>query len=461
MAISTAPVNGNVSFWYAESGLPAPRPCLDGDLEADVAVVGAGYTGLWSAYYLKKARPDLSVVVLESRFAGFGASGRNGGWLTNSITGGRGQYVKSHGRAVVGRFQELLNETVDEVIAVAGAEGIDAGIAKGGELNVARNEAQLGRLQAIAAEEETWPEAGARLLDARETAERLQVAGALGGIHQPHSARIHPARLVRGLAEAVEALGVRIYEDTSVSRILPGRAETPRGTVRAKYILRATEGFTANLRGHHREWLPMNSSMIATEILPAAVWDEIGWDSMDVVSDLAHAYMYAQRTSDGRIALGGRGVPYRFGSRTDTDGATQPETITNLTNLLKDMFPAAAGARIEHAWAGVLGVPRDWKATVGLDPKTGLGWAGGYVGTGVAATNLAARTLRDLILEPGSELTRMPWVNRKVRRWEPEPVRWLGVKTMYAAYYAADRAENRGRPTTSPIAKAADLVSGR
>lgn len=461
MGISTAPVNGNVSFWYAESGLPDPRPHLGGDLRADIAIVGAGYTGLWSAYYLKKARPDLSVVVLESRFAGFGASGRNGGWLTNSISGGRGQYVKSHGRAVVGRFQELLNETVDEVIRAAGAEGIDAGIVKGGELNVARNEAQLGRLRALAVEESQWPEAGARLLDAGETAERLNIAGALGSIHQPHCARIHPARLVRGLADAVESLGVPIYEATPVTEIHPGQAVTPHGTVSAKYILRATEGFTANLRGLHREWLPMNSSMIATEPLPAAVWDEIGWNSMDTVSDLAHAYMYAQRTSDGRIALGGRGVPYRFGSRTDSDGATQPETITNLTNLLKDMFPAASNARIEHAWAGVLGVPRDWKATVGLDPQTGLGWAGGYVGTGVAATNLAARTLRDLILAPGSELTRMPWVNRKVRRWEPEPLRWLGVKTMYAAYYAADRAENAGRATTSPIAKAADLVSGR
>ncbi|MFF2605166.1 NAD(P)/FAD-dependent oxidoreductase [Arthrobacter koreensis] len=461
MSISTAPVNGSVSFWYAESGLPDQRPGLDGNREADVAVVGAGYTGLWTAYYLKKACPDLSVVVLESRFAGFGASGRNGGWLTNSITGGRSQYVKSHGRAVVGRFQELLNETVDEVIAVAGAEGIDAAVAKGGELNVARNEAQLGRLLAWAEDEAAWPEAGTRLLDAAETAERIQVAGALGSVHHPHCARIHPARLVRGLAAAVERLGVPIYEGTTVTDIRPGRAVTDRGTVSAKYVLRATEGFTANLRGHSREWLPMNSSMIATEPLPESVWQQIGWHGRETVADMAHAYMYAQRTADGRIALGGRGVPYRFGSRTDTDGATQPETIASLTALLQDMFPAAAEARIEHAWAGVLGVPRDWKATVGLDLKTGLGWAGGYVGTGVTATNLAARTLRDLILEPGSELTRMPWVNRKVRRWEPEPLRWIAVKAMYAAYYAADRAERNGRSTTSPIAKAANLVSGR
>jgi glycine/D-amino acid oxidase-like deaminating enzyme len=176
---------------------------------------------------------------------------------------------------------------------------------------------------------------------------------------------------------------------------------------------------------------------------------------------MAHAYMYAQHTADGRIALGGRGVPYRFGSRTDTDGATQQRTTELLTAILHDMFPAARDAAVDHAWAGVLGVPRDWKATVGLDPATGLGWAGGYVGTGVAATNLAARTLSDLILEPGSELTTMPWVNRKVRRWEIEPLRWIAVQAMYKAYHAADKAENRRQGPTSFIAKAADKVSGR
>ena len=256
-------------------------------------------------------------------------------------------------------------------------------------------------------------------------------------------------------------MGVRIYEGTAVTEILPRKAVTAYGTVEATYILRATEGFTANLKGSHREWLPMNSSMIATAPLPDSVWDEIGWNDRDTVGDMAHAYMYAQRTEDGRIALGGRGVPYRYGSKTDTDGATQPGTIKLLTDILHDMFPATRGAAIDHAWAGVLGVPRDWKATVGLDKETGIGWAGGYVGTGVTATNLAGRTLRDLILDPGSELTQMPWVNRKVRRWEVEPARWIAVQSLYKAYGIADQAEKTGRSATSKIAHIADLVSGR
>lgn len=454
-------VNGNVSFWFTPDGLPGQRTPLTGDTTADVAIVGAGYTGLWTAYYLKKADPSLDVVVLESRFAGFGASGRNGGWLTNSITGGRDQYVKSHGRQLVGRFQELLNETVDEVISTARAEGIDAHFHKGGELNVACNEAQLARLKALAEAETLWPEAETRLLDAKETGKRVNIATALGSIHHPHAARIHPVKLVRGLAEACERLGVRIYEGTAVTEIRPRKAITAYGTVDATYILRATEGFTANLKGSHREWLPMNSSMIATEPLPDSVWSEIGWDDKDTVGDMAHAYMYAQRTEDGRIALGGRGVPYRYGSKTDTNGVTQPRTIELLTDILHDMFPVTRGAGIDHAWSGVLGVPRDWKATVGLDKETGIGWAGGYVGTGVTATNLAGRTLRDLITDPASELTRMPWVNRKVRRWEIEPARWVAVQALYQAYGIADLAEKNGNSRTSKVAHLADLVSGR
>ncbi|PQZ94642.1 FAD-dependent oxidoreductase [Arthrobacter sp. MYb227] len=453
-------INGNVSFWFAADGLPGQRTPLSGDTTADVAIVGAGYTGLWTAYYLKQADPSLNIVVLESRFAGFGASGRNGGWLTNSITGGREQYLKTHGRKIVGRFQELLNETVDEVINIASAEGIDAHFHKGGELNVARNQAQLVRLRAAAQAESLWPEAGTQYLDAGQTAQRINISGALGSIHQPQAARIHPAKLVRGLAQACEALGVRIYEGTTVTEIAPRKAITTYGTVEATYILRATEGFTAHLKGAHREWLPMNSSMIATEPLSAQIWEQIGWGERDVVGDMAHAYMYAQRTQDDRITLGGRGVPYRYGSQTDTDGATQRRTIKLLTDILHEMFPATRDAAIAHAWAGVLGVPRDWKATVGLDPETGLGWAGGYVGTGVTATNLAGRTLRDLILEPGSELTQMPWVNRKVRRWEIEPARWIAVQGLYKAYGIADATE-KASGKSSRIAGLADLISGR
>jgi glycine/D-amino acid oxidase-like deaminating enzyme len=427
----------------------------------DVCIVGGGFTGLWAAYYLKQADPSLSVLVVEQRFAGYGASGRNGGWLFGGIAGSRKRYAKTHGRQAVINLQHAMNATVDEVIEVARREGIDADIVKGGVLEVAYTPAQLERLKDFVADEHAWDETDHQLLSADEATARINVANTQGGTYSPHGARIQPAKLVRGLAEVVERMGVTVAEQTTVTEIRPRRVITDRGDIAADVILRATEGFTAGIKGLKRSWLPMNSSMIVTDPLPAAVWDDIGWQGMEMLGDLAHAYCYVQHTADGRIAIGGRGVPYRFGSQTDNDGTTQPQTIESLREILVRLFPATRDVPIAHAWSGVLGVPRDWCSTVGLDRATGLGWAGGYVGHGVATTNLAGRTLRDLVLGQDTDLTALPWVGRKVRQWEPEPFRWLGVHAMYATYRAADRQERGGRASTSPLARVADRISGR
>ncbi len=254
---------------------------------------------------------------------------------------------------------------------------------------------------------------------------------------------------------------MQIFERTRAVALRPHQVQTTHGVVTADIVVRATEGFTANLAGLRRLWLPMNSSMIATEPLPPEVWDELQWNRGETLGDFAHIYMYAQRTADDRIAIGGRGVPYRYGSRTDTDGQTPQITIDTLREILHRFFPATRGTEIAHAWSGVLGVPRDWAATVGLDRSTGMAWAGGYVGTGVTATNLAGRTLTDLILERNSELVDLPWVNHRVRKWEPEPLRWLATKGLYAAYGVADRGELAGSQRTSPIAHMADVITGR
>ncbi|MFJ4874009.1 NAD(P)/FAD-dependent oxidoreductase [Streptomyces sp. NPDC088745] len=458
--------NGGISFWYADHGTPGPREPLPGDTTADVCVVGGGYTGLWTAYYLKKAAPHLDITVLEAAFCGYGASGRNGGWLYNGIAG-RDRYARLHGREAATRLQHAMNDTVTEVVDTAAAEGIDADIHRGGVLEVAYTPAQLTRLRAFHAAETAFGEKDRVLLGARDTAARVKVAGAVGSTWTPHGARLHPAKLVTGLADTVEALGVTIHESTPVTEIAPRRARTPYGTVRAPYVLRCTEGFTPNLKGQKRSWLPMNSSMIVTDPVPAHLWETIGWDGRENLGDMAHAYMYAQRTADDRIALGGRGVPYRFGSRTDNDGRTQPATVAALRAVLTRFFPTLAGTGIAHAWSGVLGVPRDWCATVTLDRSTGLGWAGGYVGSGVATANLAARTLRDLLLQDSGQgaataLTTLPWVGHRVRKWEPEPFRWLGVQTLYAAYREADRRELTARTaTTHPIATLANRIAGR
>ncbi|MER5996989.1 FAD-binding oxidoreductase [Nonomuraea angiospora] len=461
--------NGGVSFWYRQIGLPDRRPPLPGPRSYDVAIVGGGYTGLWTAYYLKKAEPGLRIAILEKEFAGFGASGRNGGWLSAEFAGSRKRHAKARGRQAMIDLQRAMFHAVDEVIEVTREEAIDADIHKGGLIHVATNPAQRRRLRAELDDLRTWGygEGDLRLMDRDEQRERVQVAGTLEATYSPHCARIQPAKLAVGLAEAVARLGVDIFEDTTVTKIIPRRdgsqaaAVTTRGAVTADYVIRATEGFTASLAGQHRQWLPMNSSMIVTEPLPPEVWKHIGWQGNELIGDEAHAYIYAQRTADDRIAIGGRGVPYRYGSRTDVRGATQPQTVALLWRMLVKLFPAAADARIQHSWCGVLGVPRDWCSTVHLDHATGLGWAGGYVGSGVTTTNLAGRTLRDLVLRQDTELTALPWVGRQVRQWEPEPLRWTGVQLIYALFRAADRQENDHGTTTSPFARLANLISGR
>lgn len=454
---------GEVSFWYADAGLPpVRRPALAGDTTADVAIIGAGFTGLWAAWYLMQARPDLNVLVIEREFAGFGASGRNGGWCMGTFGWKHEAYARDSSREAVLAQVRALEDTVAEISQVCAQEGIEADIIPTEQLTVATNPAQLDRLRSEIAHHREWGDAHrARELSPAEVAQRVDIPNVLGGMVLTGMTRIQPAKLVRGLAQAVERKGARIVEGTRVLSYDSGRVVTDLGTVRAPIILRCTEGFTATIKGRKREWLPLNSAQIATAPLPPETWDRIGWDGHELIGDMKNSYCYCQRTRDGRITVGTRGVPYRFGSRMDRNGAPDARTIRRLTAILHEHFPQAAQHPIDHAWCGVIGVPRDWCATVGLDRRTGLGWAGGYVGVGVSTANLAGRTLADLALDRETEITRLPWVNRRVRRWEPEPLRWLGVHLMYALMGIADRREARLRGGPSAFAAIGNRITGR
>jgi glycine/D-amino acid oxidase-like deaminating enzyme len=455
---------GELGFWWhSVGGAPPPRPPLDGRIEADVAIVGGGYTGLWTAYYLKRADPSLQVTVLEAERVGFGASGRNGGWVSGFFSGPPRVYP-AMGSSGLG-FQALQREmfaTVDEVARFLAEQGADADFYKGGHVSVALNDAQAQRVRAQVhdAHSRGLGEGDLCVLDGEALAQRLRIQGALGGSFSPHVARVHPVKLLLALAQAAQRLGVAVYERSPVGEIGAHRVRTPAGAVRARWIVRATEGYTASLPGLRRLLAPVNSSMIITEPLPDDAWREIGWEGAEVLSDAASAYCYAQRTADGRIAIGGRGVPYRFASRTAGAGETPARTIAALQRKLCAMFPAAAPVALDHAWSGVLGVARDWGVSVAADRRAGIAWAGGYVGEGVAAANLAGRTLCDLVLERRSELVRLPWVGRAPARWEPEPLRWAEINGLYALYRRADARERRsGR--RSRLADALDRVAGR
>ncbi len=439
----------------------APRPGLTGDVEADVAIVGAGFTGLWTAYYLAEADPSLRIVVLEAETAGFGASGRNGGWCSALFPASSRTLAGLTDREGAIAQHRAMRETVDEVVKVATAEGIDAQITKGGTISLARSRAQWRRARAEVAEARRWDrgEDDVRLLDRDEATAVLRGSRTVGATYTPDCAAVHPARLVRGLAEAVERRGVTVHERTRVRAIGPGRAHTADGDVRAATVVRATEGYTAGLRGEERTLVPVYSLIIATEPLSPATWDEIGLARRETFTDHRHLIVYGQRTADDRLVFGGRGAPYHLGSRIRPEYDRDEAVFARLYATLVDLFPVLAGTRVTHAWGGALGIPRDWCASVGLDRETGLAWAGGYVGDGVSTTNLAGRTLRDLVLGHDTDLTRLPWVGHRSPRWEPEPLRWLGINVGLRAMTVADAEESLTR-LPSLVAKAVSPLLG-
>ena len=410
----------------------------------DVAIIGAGFTGLWTAYYLLGADPSLRVALVEQQYAGFGASGRNGGWCSALFPVSAATLAREHGHDAAVAQYGAMRDSVAEVTRVAGAEGIDADIAMGGTVVLARSGPQLERARADVDEAREF-----RIpLDLVDAARRINATSVLGGTFTPHCAAIHPGRLVRGLADVVEARGATIYEGTTARRIRPHAVATDGGTMSADVVVRATEGYTARLPGRRRAIAPVYSLMIATEPLPDSTWDEIGLVERETFSDYRHLIIYGQRTADGRLAFGGRGAPYHFGSRIAPSFDRVPRVFEALRATLVDLFPVLRNAAITHRWGGPLGVARDWHASVGLHQDTGLAWAGGYVGDGVSTTNLAGRTLTDLILRRRSPLVDLPWVGHNSRNWEPEPVRWLEVNAALRAMTWADAAETRrGRPS--------------
>ena len=435
-----------LSFWHdTVPGSLDPAPSLADDIGVDVAIVGAGLTGMWTAYYLNKADPELTIAICEREIAGFGASGRNGGWCSALFPASLAKLDRTAGREQAVAMYRAMQQTVNEVGSVTIAENIDCHWAKGGSVALARSPTQYLRAKSEVEEARMFgfDETDLRLLSAEQARDLAGASDVLGGVYTPHCAAIHPARLVSGLAQLLAERGVRIFERTPVQRIEPGSLVTPAGTVKARYVIRATEGYTPGLPGVQREIVPVYSLVIATAPLPDRVWDQIGLETRPTFSDLRHLIIYGQRTADGRLVFGGRGAPYHFGSAVRPAFDRVPDVFAALRGTLIELFPVLSDVAITHTWGGPIGIARDWCASVGLDASTGIGWAGGYVGDGLSTTNLAGRTLADLITGQDSDITRLPWVGHRSRRWEPEPLRWLGINAGLRAMTRADHTEAR------------------
>lgn len=453
---------GRVLWWdQLSADLRAPLgAALTQDTSVDVAIVGAGYTGLWTAYYLQRALPGVRIALIEAHCAGYGASGRNGGWASALFPQDHEALIRAYGLPAAQRMAAAMNDSVDEIGRVAREHGWDIDWAKGGTVVAARSQAQLAafhdrdaRLRALGFNPDE------RLLSARATTAIIGATRVVGGMHTPHCAAIQPAKLVRQLAKHVVERGADLYEGTPARSIEAGVVRTDRADIRARYVIRATEGYTAQIEGLRRRLLPFYSSMVATEPLPAEVWDAIGLADRPTFADGRRLVIYGQRTADDRLAFGGRGAPYSFGSRIASSIDDDATIYRRLQETLMDLFPILQGYRFTHAWSGTLGIARDWWASLGVDQVTGLGWAGGYVGDGVGTSNLAGRTLAALIAGNDDDITHLPWVGRKSPSWEFEPMRWLATTAALRATEVADRREGRTGRVSLP-GRIVDALTG-
>lgn len=451
--MSTQPTGLPTNYWLetADDDL-TPRPALSGSARADIAIVGAGFSGLWTAYYLLKRRPGLTVILLEWEIAGNGGSGRNGGWLSGGFPVTAGELARRYGDGPARAMVEAIAGAVQEVIDVCAAEAIDARIAHGGALRIARG---AGQAPAVRRAYETYKRLGLdnrfEVLDAKAVRDRVRVEGAVEALFTADCAAVHPGRLVRGLARRVESMGARIFEKSGVTSVEPGgnpHLQTENGEVTAETVVLAGEAFLTRLPGLRRTLLPVSSSIILTEPLSEDLWDRLGWRRRECLSSMRLTVDYLSRTADGRILFGSRGAPYRFGSRLAPHFRAHPATIESLTRQLRSWFPDLAPTGITHAWSAAVGMPRDWMPTASFDQETRIASARGYTGQGVATSNLAARVLTDLILETPSALTELPIANHSSRRWPLEPLRWLAVRSIQRGLERVDRRTEAGTPTS-------------
>lgn len=281
-----------------------------------------------------------------------------------------------------------------------------------------------------------------RWLDPDEAARRVTPSRLYGALYTPHCAAVDPARLVLGLADAVARRGVAIYERTPARRV-PSGVWTPHGMVRAERVVQAVEAYRTRLDGQRRRVIPVYSLMVMTAPLSDSTWAEIGLAHRETFSDGRHLIIYGQRTDDGRMAFGGRGAPYHFGSRIEDSYDLDARTFASIRASLVDLFPVLTGAAIEGEWGGPLAISRDWRPSITVDGPAIT--AGSYVGNGVAAAHLVGKTVADLVRGIDSDLVHLPWVGHRSRRWEPEPLRWIGVNLGRKLTESIDRAEDAGR----------------
>ena len=435
-----------MSLWWTQVGHPvfAPQPL---DQQWDVVIVGGGFSGLWCAHHLISCDPNLKIAVIEQNQVGSGASGRNGGWVSALYPASDESLGKRFSPEIIESLHAQLRNAIDDIGGFINERDIDAGYHKGGTLVVARNQGQHKRLRRHLEKNSIW-------LDAKQTRARIGMSQAIGAVYSPDCAAINPAALVAGLARSLEDRGVSIFENTFAEISRHKKIHVGGRHIRTQTVVRAIEAYQVQ----SRDQIPIYSLMIATDPLPADVFDEIGLRNRETFADASFLVNYAQRTADNRLAIGGRGAPYTWGSRRNNARETQPVIHQKLRQMAKEWFPILENHEFTHAWGGAVAITRDWNPYVRWTGS--YGEMGGYAGDGVTLSYLTAATMSDLILKRKTLRTQLPFVQWQNRRWEMEPLRWLAVNSIIKLSSAADR-EEKLTHRSSLIMKALTPIVGK
>ncbi len=433
------------SFWLDRPERPAPRPPAQGDVEADLAIVGGGFTGLWAALLALEADPGRDVVVLEATRIAEGASGRSGGFVDASLTHGPSNALR-HFPDEAAELQRLGERNLAELLADLARHGIDARYEPTGKLEVATAPAWEAELREHLAALERLG-VPARWLDAAAVRSELDSPTFRAGVLIEAGGILDPARLCWGLAAAARRCGARLFEGTPVAGLRRAGAglelRTPSGRVRARRVVLATNAYRSPLRRVRRAVVPVWDYVLVSEPLSAGARGAIGWKNRQGVGDVSNQFHYYRLTDDDRILWGGYEAIYHYGSGLRAEHEQRPETFRLLSRHFFETFPQLEGLRFSHAWGGPIATTTRFCLDAGSAWGGRVSWAGGYTGLGVAASRFGARVALDLLDRPDAPHLRRRLVRSRPFPWPPEPLRYLAIQLTRRELARADR--NAGR----------------
>jgi len=434
-------------YWLDEDPLePLPHPTLIGDVTTDVCIVGAGYTGLWTALLAKEQNPDREVVVLEQRETGAGASGRNGGFCSYSLTHG---FMNGYNRFKdeMAIIEGMGRENLDGIEATIKRYGIDCNFEWNGELRVAIEEWQMESMVEEARLRNSFGD-NVELLTSEQTQARVKSPLYKGSLWDPDgTALVDPARLVWGLERACIKLGVKIFENTHVEWLEPTKegmtVHTPYGSVNAQRVALATNVYKSLIRSAHKYVIPVYDFQLVTEPLTPEQLESIGWKEREGLSDAGNQFHYYRMTKDNEILWGGYDAIYNFRGKVRQEYESDAQTYAHLAEAFLETFPQLKGIKFTHGWGGAIDTCSRFSPFWGKAYGGRVAYVMGYTGLGVGSTRFGAQVMLDLLDGVDNERTRLTMVRKKPWPFPPEPFRFIFIRLTQWSINRADEKQGK------------------